>query len=255
MWIKFVPHRWRAAVASRRHDFHARAVLTTPPIRAADDGVVIFSMMGTRVLLPYLVAVKSLWNEVRRGRIVILDDGTLTSEDRATLAVHCDQPEIIPIASVDTLSFPTGGCWERLLTIIDRSRKEYWIQLDSDTVTIGPVPEVTAAIAAQRSFILIAGADSEIGAPPVAAFAQQLYPGGPQDGHVQVRFESRLGQLGSASPWHYARGCAGFAGFAPGNADRSRAAAFTDIFCGLLGRDDLALWGTALCQFLGSPLG
>lgn len=244
MWIKLVPHRWRAAVARRRHDRVARAVLATPPIRAANDGVILFSMMGTRVLLPYLVAVKSLWNEVRRGRIVVLDDGTLTPDDRATLAYHCDQPEIIPIASVDTDGFPTGGCWERLLTIIDRSRNAYWIQLDSDTVTIGPVPEITAAIDERRSFILIAGEDSEVGAPPVAELARLLYPGGPQDGHVQVRFESRLGQLGDDSPWCYARGCAGFAGFAPGNADRKRAAAFTSIFLQLVGPSDLTLWGT-----------
>ncbi len=244
MWINLLPHRLRAPIAGRLHDRTARAVLATPPITARDDGVVLFSMMGTRVLLPYLVAVKSLWHQLRRGRMVIMDDGTLTDADRAVLAHHCDNPEIIAITSVDTGEFPVGGTWERFLTILDRRTNEYWIQLDSDTVTIGPVPEIAAAIDAGRSFILIAGEDSEVGAPRVATLAQQLYPNGPQEGHVQVRFESRLGTLGEGSPWRYARGCSGFAGFAPGGEGRERAAAFLDILTRLVGPQDVTLWGT-----------
>ena len=72
----------------RAHRAAARAVLDTPPIVPADDGLVLFSMIGTRVLLPYLVAVKSLHAQLRKGRIVILDDGTLTDADRQILAAH-----------------------------------------------------------------------------------------------------------------------------------------------------------------------
>ena len=71
-----------------RHDRRARAVLQTPPLRARDDGVQILSMIGTRAVLPYLVAVKSFAAALGRGRIVILDDGTLTAADRAVLARH-----------------------------------------------------------------------------------------------------------------------------------------------------------------------
>lgn len=244
MWIKLLPHRWRAPIAGYLHNRVARAVLKTPPIRASDDGVVLFSMIGTRVLLPYLVAVKSLWNELRRGRVVILDDGSLTDADRALLKFHCDHPQIIPIADIDPAGFPRGGCWERLLTILDRTPDEYWLQIDSDTVTIGPVPEVAGAIEAGRSFIMIAGEDSEVGAPQATELARLLYPAGPQDGHVQVQFESRLGLLGDDCPWHYARGCAGFAGFAPGSFGRSRAAAFTGIFSQLVDTHRLSEWGT-----------
>jgi hypothetical protein len=247
MWtngINLLPYRFRAPVAARLHDRTARAVLATPPIRPAQDGVVLFSMMGTRVLLPYLVAVKSLWNQLRRGRVVIMDDGTLTPADRAILAHHCGDPDIIPISSVDVGLFPQGGTWERFLTILDRRQDEYWIQLDSDTVTLGPVPEIAGAIDAARSFLLIAGEDSEVGAPPAPELARLLYPAGPQDGHVQVRFESRLGLLGDDCPYRYARGCSGFAGFAPGGEGRPRAAAFLDILTRLVGPDDVTIWGT-----------
>ena len=78
--------------------------------------MVIFSMMGTRVLLPYLVAVKSFHAQLAIGRVVILDDGTLTAADRAVLAHHLGNPSILPIDAVKTGACPTGGTWERLLT-------------------------------------------------------------------------------------------------------------------------------------------
>lgn len=140
----------------------ARGILHTPPVRGADDGVILFSMIGTKVLLPYLVAVKSLHAQLRRGRVVMLDDGTLTAADKAVLAQHLDHPRIIPIASVATGPCPRGGTWERLLTILDLRRDAYVIQLDSDTVTLGPVPEIAQAIAAGRSFTLRGGTDAEI---------------------------------------------------------------------------------------------
>ncbi|WP_156841874.1 hypothetical protein [Novosphingobium aquimarinum] len=241
---RILPYSWRTKVAAKRHDRSIRAVLDTPPVRAADDGVVLFSMIGTRVLLPYLVAVKSLWHQLDRGRIVILDDGSLTAHDKALLDLHCGRPEVIPIATVDTGEFPHGGCWERFLTILDRRADEYWIQLDSDTVTLGPVPELTDAITANRSFTLLGGTDGEIGALPLHEIARTLYPGGPEGGHVQARFESRLGQADGAPGWRYVRGCAGFTGFAAGGAGRERASQFLALLVDLIGAESKPIWGT-----------
>ena len=72
-----------------QHGRAVRSILDTPPIVPLDDGVVLFSMIGTAVLLPYLVAVKSLHAQLQRGRIMLLDDGTLTATDKAHLAHHC----------------------------------------------------------------------------------------------------------------------------------------------------------------------
>ena len=135
----------------RRFTRAMRAVLATPPVVPRDDGVILFSMIGTRVLLPYLVAIKSLHARLGRGRIVILDDGSLTESDRAVLAAQLGDPEIRSIHAVDTGPCPRGGTWERLLTILDLRRQAYVIQLDSDTVTTGPLTEVSAAIAADIS--------------------------------------------------------------------------------------------------------
>src|SRR3546814_6267196 len=103
----------------RMHRVAARAVLDTPPIAPADDGLILFSMIGTRVLLSYLVAGKSLYGRLGRGRIGILDNGTLTDDDRDVLAAHLGHPVIVSIDDVDTGTCPRGGCWERLLKLRD----------------------------------------------------------------------------------------------------------------------------------------
>ena len=120
-----LPYRWRRRIDSARHDRAVRAILDTPPIAPRNDGLVLFSMIGTAVLLPYLVAVKSLWHQLQRGRVAILNDGTLTARDRAVLARHCGDPEIFEIDAVDVGAFPTGGTWERLLLPSDRY-VNYW---------------------------------------------------------------------------------------------------------------------------------
>jgi hypothetical protein len=241
---RLLPHRWRSRIDAARHARAVAGVVDTPPIIPASDGLVIFSMIGTRVLLPYLVAVKSLWRQLRRGRIAILDDGTLTAADLGLLAHHCGDPEVIRIADVGTGPFPRGGCWERFLTILDRREREYWLQLDSDTVTLGPVPEVASALARNRSFTLLGGPDVEATALPCAVFARRRYPGGPVEGHIQQRIESRLAALPGADALRYIRGCAGFAGFAAGGPGRERAESFFHAMEGMVGREAVATWGT-----------
>lgn len=132
----------------------AREILGTAPIVGCADGVVLFSMIGSRVLLPYLVAAKSLHNRLGMGRFAILDDGTLTATDLEVLDHHLDHPQIYSITDIDPAPCPVGGCWERLLTLLDLRQDNYVIQLDSDTVTQGPLPEVVEAIRQGRNFTL-----------------------------------------------------------------------------------------------------
>lgn len=241
--LSLLPHRWRVKKEAARHAEAIADILDTPPLVPRRDGLVLFSMIGTEVLLPYLVAVKSLWRELGRGRVAILDDGTLTAQDRAILAHHCGDPELMAARQVDTAGFPNGGCWERFLTILDHRNGEYWIQLDSDTVTLGSVPEVGRAIDTNRSFTLLGGVDSGEQPLELATFAKKLYPQGPQEGHIQARIESRLGEV-ERPGWRYVRGCAGFAGFAAGGAGRSLASAFLAQMAELVGEREMAIWGT-----------
>jgi hypothetical protein len=225
-----------------RHARLARAVLDTPPLVARDDGVVLFSMVGTRALLPYLVAVKSLHRHLARGRVIVLDDGTLTAADHAQLRYHCGDPEILRLDAVDTGACPQGGTWERLLTILDRRADDYVIQLDSDTVTFGPLPDVAAAIDAGRSFSLRGEADAAL--MPVAAFVASL-PVETPPMHIQKATERQLDRLVlPGAPLRYFRGCSGFAGFARGDAGRGLATAFSQANEALLGPTRWREWGT-----------
>jgi len=239
-----LPHRWRVKREAGRHNEAVLGILDTPPIVPRRDGLVIFSMIGTAVVLPYLVAVKSLWSQLQRGRIAILDDGTLTAQDRAILAQHCGDPQILRMEDVPRGQFPQGGCWERLLTILDHRAGEYWLQLDSDTVTMGPVWELARAIDSNRSFTLMGGADCPAEPLELAAFKAAYYTQGEADGHVQTRIESRMDRLAPGLGWKYIRGCAGFAGFAAGNGGRDLAAAFLARMKAIIGEDDASIWGT-----------
>jgi len=244
MLMDLLPFRVRSRLDNWRHDAACRPVLGTAPIIPADDGLVLFSMMGTAVLLPYLVAVKSLWHHVRRGRVVILSDGTLTASDRAVLAQHCGNPEIIDIADVDTSGFPTGGAWERFLSILDRRGDDYVIQLDSDTVTLGRPDAVIDAITANRSFTLLGGPEWEIGAQTCATFVPPTDLSASADAHIQSRMERALARIGDAQTLRYIRGCAGFAGFSKGGDGRVLARRFAGEMTGLLGAEAMREWGS-----------
>lgn len=223
----------------------AGGVLATPPVEPREDGVVLFSMIGTRVLLPYLVAIKSLHGALGRGRVIILDDGTLTLQDRRELDRHLGGPQVIPIAGVDTGPCPRGGTWERLLSILDLRRSDYVIQLDSDTVTLGALPEVEAALAAGRSFTLAGGLDSAV--LPLAGIAARA-AAVPAAGrvHVQAAIERVIDRIviPGADSLRYVRGCSGFAGFAPDPRGRALAEAFSVQAAALVGCDRWREWGT-----------
>jgi hypothetical protein len=222
----------------------ARAVLETPPVAPQDDGVILFAMVGSAVLYPYLVAVKSLHHGLGgAGRVALIDDGTLTAEDRAVLDRHLGGPEIIPIASVDTGPCPRGGTWERLLTILDLRRDAYVIQADSDTVTLGDLPEVRAAIAAGRSFTLRGEASAEI--RDAGGFTKAVDLAAPGL-HVQDAAEAvvRAIAIPNLPQPRHVRGCSGFAGFAPSADGRTLAEAFSREMDRLIGRARWERWGS-----------
>ena len=106
------------------------------------------------------------------------------------------------------------------------------------------MPELERAIASNRSFTLLGGADAPTQPLPLPRFAAHYYPEGPAEGHVQTRIESRMAAIDPAGRWNYIRGCAGFAGFAAGNGGRDLAAAFLARMAEAIGGDDTAIWGT-----------
>lgn len=234
----------RRKIGAGQHGRAVRDILNTPPIMPRDDGVILFSMIGTAVVLPYLVAVKSLHAQLGRGRIMLLDDGTLTGADKALLAYHVGHPEILTFADIETAPCPKGNCWERLLAILDLRRAHYVIQLDSDTVTLGPVPEIRDAIDANRSFTLGGGAeDVAYGFMTVPDMIRDIYPEGPLYPHIQSVIESALRDVPGAEDLRYIRGCAGFAGFSTSASGRAMAERFA-VEAGRVVGPRFAEWGS-----------
>jgi hypothetical protein len=200
----FLPQRWRATPEAARHAEAIAGVLHTPPLQQTAGGPTVVSLLGTAEVLAYLVAIKSLRHRLRRGSIAIVDDGTLTGEDRAILAHHCGDPEIVPHQAVRRGPFPPGGDWAALLTVLDRRAGQYWIGLDPRTVTLGEVPEIEAAIASNRSFALT---------------------GGEAKGGPARRAERRLAVLCGPRGWRYRSLSHGLTGFAAGGGGRALAGA------------------------------
>src|SRR3546814_20111152 len=104
--------RWR--LKRKWYNHLCKTIFSTPPVQSHKDGVVIFSMIGTEVMTPYLVAAKSLHHHLKRGRMVIMDDGTTTYRDRSVYSQHLDNPRTIFIREIQTGPFPRGGTCERL---------------------------------------------------------------------------------------------------------------------------------------------
>lgn len=124
-----------------------------PRFRARDaGGVVICTALGRATLEGRLATLLPLWRALGRGRVVLIDDGTLTGFDRTRLARRCGDPEIrLPAAD----AFPAAPEWGCLLAALDGRRNAYWIVFNDFA---GPPTErarIEQAIAANRSFALL----------------------------------------------------------------------------------------------------
>jgi hypothetical protein len=183
-------------------------------------------------LTMYLVAVKSFYRRVGEGEIVILNDGSLTPEDCGVLSEHLGSPTFLQLSNVDTGGFPKGGCWERILSILDLLGEFYVVQLDSDTLTQKDVPEVVACIHSNTSFTLGTRQGKEIIGLQEAAERARTFRGA----HVQDESERNFAKLPDAAHKRYVRGSAGFAGFAKGAQSRGTAADFSQRMTELIGK-------------------
>lgn len=199
----------------------ASGVLDTAPLSLTPgSSTMLFSQLQHKDVLLGLVAFKSFAAQVPVGACGILDDGSLTPEDRALLARHLPGVRFVDLAEVRTPACPQGGCWERILWIARLSREHHVVQLDSDTLTLGPIPEVADALAAGRSFA-IGTWDRQV--IETMAFRQgeaarhlAKVEGKP---HVQLVAEAHFDRLADWQQLRYVRGCAGFSAFARGRVD------------------------------------
>ena len=201
--------RWRFA---RR----VRGVFDTAPIRLGDASAPsVLSQLQHKDVLMYLAALKSFAAQLAPREVHVVDDGSLTAGDRALIAHHAPGVRFHVLAECRDPKLPKGGTWERLTTIARLSVDRYVIQLDADTLTLGALNDVSAAVASGRSFSIGTwdGQALESVAERSNTARQHLASGKP---HVQLLAEAHFDRFNSAPTLKYVRGCSGFSGFAPG---------------------------------------
>jgi hypothetical protein len=219
--------RAKRALGRAWFDFNCRALLRTQPMHSNDGRLTLVSMLCHGEVAMYLLAVKSFCAQLGRNpKVVVLDDGTLTESDYATLRAHLPDARTVAISEVAPGRCPKGSCWERLLLIGDLVKDTYVVQLDSDTLTANSIAEVAQCIDANRSFTLLGdGSHPEI-EPMASACARSKTNLGPM---VQAVCERSFDQLPESASLKYVRGNAGFTGFAKGSIDREKIAWFSGL--------------------------
>jgi hypothetical protein len=238
--------RLRRSWNKRSFEHVIKAILRTAPLHLEGDSPLFLSLVCHRDLVSYLLAVKSLYLNVGRGQVVIIDDGSLTASDREILHHHIPRLKVLDIASIETSTCPRGGCWERLIKIIELSNEHYVIQFDADTLVCDTIPEVVQCWQDNKSFLLGTGSGQEIlPAPHTASMVRDWVKShGWSDFSVGVAAEGALDELPNATQRSYVHASAGFAGFARGAYQMADLTWFSAHMSDILGERRWREWGS-----------
>jgi hypothetical protein len=200
----------------RRHRF-ARAcdgVLQAPPVALdTTSRLAVLSQLQHKDVLMYLLAVKSFARQVPPGAAFVVDDGSLSADDRALLLEHVPGLNLLELAAFRSAVCPRGGTWERLLAIASLVRDHFVVQLDSDTLTMGPIDDVRTCVNEQKAFALGTWDRQGLESMRERVETASKLNRGPHP-HVQVAAEASFIKLRDFDSLRYVRGCSGFAGFA-----------------------------------------
>lgn len=232
----------KQTIAKQNFNFKTKGILDTPPMPVIAADITYASIVTENFISMFLLSMKSFYRHMGKGKILAIIDRAMSETARETLRHHFPGIEFQVIEEVNVGTCQRGGCWERLLTILDRAHNEYVVQVDSDTLSLGAdLNEVRDCIAANRAFTLSGGEREIVSVAEAAIRAARIdHP------YVGLAVERMLPQYPGAEHLRYGRGSAGFAGFAKGGFDRARMDEFHTIMAGLMG-ERWTEWGTEQC--------
>lgn len=206
-----------------RFQFACKFILKSKPaVVVSGSSVVLLTQLQHKDVVLALIAFKSFSAHVPVGSFHILNDGSLTSEDIALLGEHFQNVTFHSMDAAKSSYCPTGGCWERLLTIAELVKKNYVIQLDSDTLTLAKLPEIVDCINSNKSFVIGTWDNQDF--ESMSQRQEQAYKVASSSVgklHIQITAESNFDKLKRFNELRYVRGCAGFTGFGKQSFDRS----------------------------------
>lgn len=218
-----------------------RQILYTAPLTQGTHPFMLLSMVQQRDIQSYLVAVKSFAHFLNPERIVVVCDPSINNSDRATLKRHVPHVELRNADEFTHPDMPRGGTWERLFAIANFSPDNYVVQLDADTLTVRPIPEVQEAVWAGHGFVL-----GEMPDTPVRSLEkvrENALPWMRPGAHIQGIAETEMVNVGLPADARYIRGCSGFTGFPSSATMRDQMIDFSRRMGGKLG-EDWKRWGT-----------
>lgn len=219
----------------------AVGVLKTAPVKQGNEPFMLLSMVQKRDVTSYLVAVKSFTHFLNPQRIVVVCDPSIDDADRAVLKQHVPHIELRHADEFTNADIPRGGTWERLYAISGYVQDNYVIQLDADTVTVRPIPEVRDAVARQTGFVL--GEAEETPVRSLQETRERALPKMRPGAHIQTISEAEMANVGLPASARYVRGCSGFTGFPRAGNVRDDLVDFSRRMTGKLGKD-WTRWGT-----------
>lgn len=230
------------ALSSWYFDRSGAAIYAVPPVARGDDDLAVVTLLQKEDVVKYLHAIKSFaLYALKPTEVHVINDGSLSGDDKEKLESQIDGLHIHDMALIAVEGCPTGGCWERLKYVVDLSQRIYTVQLDADTLSMGPLPEVVDAVKNNRSFLLGTHSGETIVTTEQAAdFAEKR-----DLSHVQIHAEQQMKNL-TIPQNKYLRASAGFAGFARGVAHWDMVLAFSAEMEKLVTHPDWSWssWGT-----------
>lgn len=188
-------------------------ILATPPITIGTMPFMLVSMVHTRDVLPYLVAVKSFVSYANPRRIAIVCDPSITDADRSVFRQHIPHVELRRAEEFAHDDIPRGGTWERLYAIAKYCNGEYIVQLDADTVTMLPPKEVIRAVHAGAGFVLSGESGTALMTMEETVAQASRHHSGDGQWHIQPLVEASMASSNLPAHGKYVRGCSGFTGF------------------------------------------
>lgn len=221
-------------------NYRCSAIFNTPAVQCDPNSeFLIVSQLHHPDVTMYMLAMKSFARFVRPRGFVIVDDG-LHPNDKRLLAEHFSEIRFVPSKDVQLGECPSGGCWERLLTLSNENRDQYVIQLDADTLTLSEPTEVLHCIANNRTFTLGTSTGRHVvGFDEASHFAHQK-----ANEHIQNYAERMLEKFPGHERLKYVRGCAGFTGFSCGQLPADKITKFSVEMSGLVGQEKWKEWGS-----------
>src|SRR3974390_1739398 len=199
-----------------RFNLTATGVLSTAPLQINGNSPLFLSQICHQDVTAYLLAIKSLYLAIGQGRVMVVNDGSLTTSDISTLHKHIPELKVLDIASIGTGSCPRGGTWERLVKIVELTAEHYVIQADADTLVSGPIPEVIQCWRENKSFLLGTGSGQSVLPAAITAGLARKRLAGATRKSVGTLAEAALDVLPETRARWYVHASSGFAGFAKG---------------------------------------